>query len=179
MRGTLPHPLIAGLPVGKDRKGRVVVDGSMRCPSRPEVWALGDCAAIPGPDGKPYPTLAQHALREAKTLAGNIAAALAGGRPKPFVYSTMGVMGSLGHAMGFGQVLGVPLRGFLAWWVRRTYYLMQMPGWGRRLHVVADWTAALFFRPDIIKIDLASEAAWLRATQRPARDRGRARTVAR
>ncbi len=45
--------------------------------------------------------------------------------------------------------------------VRRSYYLLQMPGWGRRLHVVADWTTALLFRPDIVKIDLASEAAWL------------------
>jgi NADH dehydrogenase len=70
-------------------------------------------------------------------------------------------MGSLGHNKGLGQVLGVRLRGFLAWWVRRTYYLLQMPGWDRRLHVIADWTAALLFRPDIVKIHLADEAALL------------------
>jgi len=157
----LPHPLVADLPLPKDRRGRVTVDGTMRCPTRPEVWALGDCAAIPDPDGKPYPTLAQHALREARVLAGNIYAALDGTAPRPFVYHTLGIMGSLGHATGFGQVLGVRLRGFLAWWVRRTYYLLQMPGWARRLHVVADWTAALLFRPDIVKIDLSGEAAWL------------------
>jgi NADH dehydrogenase len=159
--GVVPHPLVAGLPVEKDRNGRVMVDGAMRCPSRPEVWALGDCASIPGPDGKPYPMLAQHALREAKALAGNIHAVLTGKPPRPFTYRTLGVMGSLGHCKGFGQVLGVRVRGFLAWWVRRTYYLMQMPGWGRRLHVIADWTAALLFRPDIVKIDLASEASLL------------------
>jgi NADH dehydrogenase len=159
--GVAPHPLLAGLPVDKDRKGRVIVDGTMRCPGRPEVWALGDCAMIPAPDGKPYPTLAQHALREARALAANIEAVLAGGVPRPFVYSTLGVMGSLGHASGFGQLLAVRLRGFVAWWVRRTYYLMQMPGWGRRLHVVADWTTALLFRPDIVKIDLSREADWV------------------
>ncbi len=159
--GALPHPLVAGLQVEKDRKGRVVVDGAMRCPGRPEVWALGDCASIPGPDGKPYPMLAQHALREAKALAGNLRAVLTGKPPRPFIYRSLGVMGSLGHNKGFGQVLGVRLRGFLAWWVRRTYYLMQMPGWDRRLHVIADWTAALLFRPDTVKIDLASEAALL------------------
>ena len=112
---------------------------------------------IPGPDGKPYPTLAQHALREAKVLAGNIDAVIRGGQPRPFVYRMLGVMGSLGHSKGFGELLGMRLRGFLAWWVRRTYYLMQMPGWGRRCHVVLDWTAALLFRPDIVKLDLASE----------------------
>ena len=159
--GVLPNPLTASLPLAKDRHGRVIVDGGMRCPGRPEVWAIGDCASIPGPDGKPYPTLAQHALREAKVLARNVHAILNGGSPKPFLYSTLGIMGSLGHAKGFGQVLGMRLRGFAAWWVRRTYYLLQMPGWGRRLHVVLDWTAALLFRPDIVKIDLASESALL------------------
>lgn len=159
--GVSPHPLLADLPVEKDRKGRVVVDGTMRCPGRPGVWALGDCAMIPAPDGKPYPTLAQHALREARQLAANIGAVLAGGQPRPFVFETLGVMGSLGKATGFGQVLGMRLRGFPAWWVRRTYYLMQMPGWSRRLHVVADWTTGLLFRPDIVKIDLSREADWV------------------
>ncbi len=154
--------LLAGLPLDKDRKGRVVVDAAMRCPGRPEVWALGDCAAIPGPDGKPYPTLAQHALCEAQALAGNLHAVLSGGPPRPFAYQTLGVMGSLGHAKAFGQVLGIRLRGFPAWWMRRTYYLLQLPGWARRLHVMADWTFALLFRLDIVKIDLACESALLR-----------------
>ena len=51
-----------------------------------EVWALGDCASIPGPDGKPYPALAQHAMREAKVLAANIQRVLDGKSPKPFIH---------------------------------------------------------------------------------------------
>ena len=70
--GIVPNPVVAGLPVEKDKRGHIVVEPTMRCRSHPEVWALGDCASIPGPDGKPYPNLAQHALREAKVLAGNI-----------------------------------------------------------------------------------------------------------
>lgn len=159
--GVAPNPLLAELPVEKDRKGRVLVDGTMRCPARPELWALGDCAAIPDPDGKAYPTLAQHALREAKALAGNLQAVLSGGNPRPLDYRSLGVMGSLGHAKAFGQVFGISLRGFPAWWARRTYYLLQLPGWSRRLHVVADWTIALLLRPDIVKIDLACEATAL------------------
>ena len=69
------------------------------------------------------------------------------------------MMGSLGHSKAFGQLLKVRLHGFLAWFVRRTYYLLQMPGWGRRLRIVIDWTFALLFRPDIVKISLDSEAA--------------------
>src|SRR6202007_3406832 len=81
--------------------------------------------------------------------------------PQPFVYDTLGMMGSLGHSKAFGQLLKVRVRGMLAWFVRRTYYLLQMPGWGRRLRIMIDWTFALLFRPDIVKISLDSEAALL------------------
>jgi len=159
--GIVPNPVVAGLPVDKDKRGHIVVDGSMRCQSHPEVWAIGDCAFIPAPDGKPYPNLAQHALREAKVLARNIVAVLNGRSPQPFVYDNLGMMGSPGHGKAFGQLLKVRVRGVLAWFVRRTYYLLQMPGWSRRLRIMIDWTFSLLFRPDIVKISLDSEAALL------------------
>jgi NADH dehydrogenase len=157
--GVIPSPVVAALPVEKDKRGHIMVDATMRCPSRPEVWALGDCAFIPAPDGKPYPNLAQHALREARTLARNIMAVLDGRTPQPFIHDNLGMMGSLGHGKAFGQLLKLRVRGFMAWFVRRTYYLLQMPGWGRRLRIMIDWTFALLFRPDIVKISLDSETA--------------------
>jgi NADH:ubiquinone reductase (H+-translocating) len=66
-------------------------------------------------------------------------------------------MASLGHTRAVARVLGVRLTGFLAWWIRRTYYLFQMPRWDRRLRIVLDWTVALFFRPDITKVELRVE----------------------
>jgi hypothetical protein len=92
-------------------------------------------------------------------LAGNIFGVLKGQPPQPFVYNTLGMMGSLGHSKGFAQLLKVRVRGVPAWFVRRTYYLLQMPGWGRRLRIMIDWTFALLFRPDIVKIGLDREAA--------------------
>ena len=71
------------------------------------------------------------------------------------------MMGSLGHGKAFGQLLKLRVHGFLAWIVRRTYYLLQMPGWRRRLRIMIDWTFALLFRPDVVKISLDSEAALL------------------
>jgi NADH dehydrogenase len=159
--GILPNTVVAGLPVAKDRHGDIVVDKTMRCPSRPEVWALGDCACIPAADGNPYPKLAQHAMREAKVLARNIQSVLNSRSPQPFVYDTLGMMGSLGHSRAFGMLLNVRVRGVVAWFVRRTYYLLQMPGWSRRLRIIADWTLALLFRPDIVKISLDRESALL------------------
>jgi len=155
--GIVPSPLSASLPLARERRGHVLVDGTLRSTERPEVWALGDCAEVPDPNGRPYPYLAQHAMREAKVLAANLHAALHGRPLSPFVYKSLGIMASLGHSKGLGEVLGVPLYGFLAWWVRRTYYLVQMPRWSRRVRILMDWTLALFFRPDIVKLDLASE----------------------
>ena len=109
----------------------------------------------------PYPSLAQHALRAARVLAANIVAVLEGREPRPFLYRTLGMMGSLGHYKGFGQLLKVRLHGFPAWFVRRTYYLLQMPGWSRRLRIMIDWTFALLFPPDIVKIGLDSDIASL------------------
>ena len=157
--GIVPSPVVAALPVEKDKHGHIVVDATMRCPSHPNVWALGDCARIPAPDGNPYPRLAQHALREAKVLARNLHAVLSGRPLQPFIYANLGMMGSLGHSRAFGQLLKLRVYGMLAWLVRRTYYLLQMPGWVRRLRIMIHWTFALLFRPDIVKISLDSEAA--------------------
>jgi NADH dehydrogenase len=157
--GIVPAPAAARLAVEHDQRGRIVVDAAMRSRSRPEIWALGDCAAIPGPDGRPYPALAQHAVREGRHLARNLAAVLAGREPAPFVFSSLGTMAALGHTRAVAQVMGVRLKGFPAWWIRRTYYLLQMPRWDRRLRIVLDWTVALLFRPDITKVDLLPEQA--------------------
>jgi NADH dehydrogenase len=155
--GIVPSAAAARIPVAHDDKGRIAVDATMRSRSHPEVWALGDCASIPGPDGRPYPALAQHAVREARQLARNVVAATAGRAPAPFVFRALGTMASLGHSRAVAKVFGFRLTGFPAWWFRRTYYLLQMPRWDRRFRIVLDWTVALFFRPDITKVDINPE----------------------
>jgi NADH:quinone reductase (non-electrogenic) len=152
--GIAPIAAAVRIPVAHDGRGRIEVDATMRSRSHPEVWALGDCAAIPGPEGRPYPALAQHAIREAKQLARNLFAVLDGRDPRPFVFHSLGTMAALGHTSAVAKVFGMRLRGFPAWWLRRTYYLLQMPRWDRRLRIILDWTVALFFRPDITKVDI-------------------------
>jgi NADH dehydrogenase len=155
--GIVPSVVAAAIPVVHDQRGRIAVDGTMQSRSHTSVWALGDRAAIPGPDGRPYPALAQHTVREARRLARNIQAVIEGRVPTPFLFRPLGTMASLGHTRAVARVFGVRLTGFLAWWVRRTYYLFQMPRWDRRLRIVLDWTVALFFRPDITKVELRVE----------------------
>ena len=159
--GIVPSAAVERIGVQRDTRGRIAVDAAMRSLSHPNVWALGDCASIPDPDGKPYPALAQHAVREARTLADNILASDEGRATKPFVFQALGTMASFGHTRAAATVLGVQLTGFVAWWVRRTYYLFQMPRWDRRLRMVLDWTVAMLFRPDITRVDFGIEPVTL------------------
>jgi NADH dehydrogenase len=152
--GVRPNPLVDTFPLAKDRRGRIQTDATMRSTSHPFVWALGDNAAIPDPTGHPYPPLAQHAIRQAKCVADNICAVYRNKPPRPFVYATKGTLASLGQFKGVGKVYFVKIRGFLAWWVWRTYYLMQMPRMQRRLRIVLDWTITLFFKNDVTKLDV-------------------------
>jgi NADH dehydrogenase len=157
--GIVPSAIASAIAVLRDHHGRIAVDATMRSRSHPQLWALGDCAAIPGPEGRPYPALAQHAVREARHLANNLRAIIDGRTPSPFLFRSLGTMASLGHTRAVALAFGIRLSGIVAWWLRRTYYLFQMPRWDRRLRIILDWSVALFFRPDITKVDLQVERA--------------------
>jgi NADH dehydrogenase len=95
--------------------------------------------------------------RERASGSGGVRRELEGRQPSPFIFRSLGTMASLGHTRAVALVFGFRLTGFFAWWLRRTYYLFQMPRWDRRLRIVLDWTVALFFRPDITRVDLRVE----------------------
>jgi len=156
--GIVPNAAAVRIPVAHDARGRIEVDATLRSVSHETVWALGDCAAIPGPEGRPYPAVAQYATREARRLAANVAAAIDGRALEPFRFRSLGTMASLGRMQAVASVLGLRLTGFPAWWLRRSYYLLQMPRWDRRVRMVLDWTVALLFRPDVTKVDVVP--AW-------------------
>jgi NADH:quinone reductase (non-electrogenic) len=158
--GTSPSPLLAGLPCMLDH-GRVVVDDCLRVAEWPGVWALGDCALVPDlTTGKFCPPTAQHALRQGKALAGNIAAELRGEAPRPFVFATLGQLAAIGRRSGVANVLGWRFHGFVAWWLWRTIYLSKLPGLDRKVRVALDWTLDLVFGKDIVQ--LPSERALTR-----------------
>jgi NADH:ubiquinone reductase (H+-translocating) len=133
----------------------------MQCKQRPQIWAAGDCASIPDAEGKPYPELAKHAMREAKVLAEIIYATIHDRPLKPFVYKSKGIMASLGQHRGVAAAMGIPLRGFTAWWIRRSYYLLVIPRMAQRIRLVFEWALALFFAPPLSKLDLRTEREML------------------
>jgi len=152
--GTVPNPLLAALPCARER-GRVVANAFMEVPEWPGVWALGDCALVPDPDGRPYPPTAQHALRQAKLLARNIAASLRGGRKRRFTFKTIGQLAAIGRRTGVARILGVNFSGFIAWWLWRSIYLLKLPRFERKVRVALDWTLDLFFSKDLVQFQTA------------------------
>jgi NADH dehydrogenase len=138
-----------GLPL--DERGRVKVDETLRVEGHEHVWALGDDAAVPNTatPGAFDPPTQQHALRQARRLAKNIA-----GEPKPYGYKMLGQVATLGRYKGIADVLGLRFTGFIGWFITRTYHLYQLPLFSRKLRVVADWTTSLFFRRDIAELSM-------------------------
>jgi NADH dehydrogenase len=152
--GVRPSPLPgdSGLPV--DERGRLLVDRTLRVVGVDGIWAAGDVAAVPdrdGPSGLSPPT-AQHAIRQAKRLAENVAATLEGLPARPFRYRNKGMLCSLGHFQGVADPLGIRIRGFPAWFLHRSYHLLYMPTLARKVRIALDWTVALLFPRDIAQL---------------------------
>ena len=146
--GVKPPEVLRRLGLPLDAHGRIVVDRELRVAGFDDVWAVGDSAAVPDPakhGRSATPPTAQHALRQGRVAAHNVAAALGHGRLRPFRYRTLGVFVDMGRHKAVATVLGLRLRGFPAWFAARTYHLAMMPGVGRRLRLVLDWTIALMF----------------------------------
>jgi NADH dehydrogenase len=149
--GTTPNPLLASLPCQKDR-GRLLVTDDLEVPEWPGVWALGDCALVPDPKtGAYYPPTAQHALREGKVVAHNVTATVRGGQKKPFVFSTIGQLASIGRRTGVASIMGINFSGFFAWWLWRSIYLSKLPRLEKKLRVALDWTLDLLFSKDLVQ----------------------------
>ncbi len=151
--GNQPHPVMGTLPFPRSRSGAVSCDATMQVGGTTDVWAVGDCAAIPDPDGDEgvlYPPTAQHALRQGAAVARNIARALRGRPPQPFRFRTLGMLVVLGHQQAAAEIRGLRFSGLVAWLLWRGIYLAKLPGLEKKIRVLLDWTLDLFFPRDIV-----------------------------
>jgi NADH dehydrogenase len=146
--GVKPPAIVRQLGLPLTDAGRIDVDATMRVKGWDNVWAIGDAAAVPDPAQSrraPTPPTAQHAIRQGRRVASNVAAARLGAKPRPFRYRTLGVFVDLGQHKAVATMLGLRLRGFPAWFAARTYHLVMMPGMARRVRLGIDWTVGLVF----------------------------------
>jgi NADH:ubiquinone reductase (H+-translocating) len=136
--GVRPDPLVAdlGLPL---KNGRLVVDEFLNVPGHPDVYAVGDAAAVPDltRPGELTGMTAQHATRQGTAVAKNIAASYGQGRRRAYKHYDLGFVVDLGGLDAAANPVGVPLQGLPAKVVTRGYHLLSMPG--NRVRVSADW----------------------------------------
>ncbi|MBD0292292.1 MAG: NAD(P)/FAD-dependent oxidoreductase [Jiangellaceae bacterium] len=154
--GVKPHPLVAESDLPLDEKGRIRCRADLRVDGVEDAWSAGDCAAIPDltsdvPGATCGPT-AQHAVRQARLLADNIVATLRDQRPKDYEHRYAGSVASLGLHKGVAEVYGLKLKGFLAWFMHRTYHVSRMPTLNRKVRVILDWTLALFSPREVVSL---------------------------
>jgi NADH dehydrogenase len=136
--GVRPDPLVEGIGL-PTKQGRLVVDEYLTVPGHPDVYAVGDAAAVPDltMPGQITGMTAQHATRQGTTAAKNIAASYGHGRRRAYKHHDLGFVVDLGGLDSAANPLGVPLSGIVAKAVTRGYHLLSMPG--NRVRVVADW----------------------------------------
>ncbi|AOZ73504.1 NADH dehydrogenase [Boudabousia tangfeifanii] len=157
--GVKANPVLADSDLPLDERDRVranaalqVVDGETVVPG---AWAAGDCAAVPdltAPGNATCPPTAQHAVRQGKSLAQNLAAHLAGEPLSNYSHKNVGTVASLGLMKGVAEIMGVKLRGPMAWFAHRSYHMLAMPTWNRKARIVADWSMAMLFQREIVAL---------------------------
>jgi NADH dehydrogenase len=149
--GVAASPLLDRLPFPRDERGRLETDSFLRVPGAACVWAAGDCAAVPHPDGGACPQLAIYAATGGKQIGRNILRVLDGRPPETYRFGGLGEACSLGHGCAIAQLKGIPATGFLAWlgW-RFIVFSMFMPSWGRRVRVLFDWCATPFIGREVV-----------------------------
>src|SRR4029077_20740315 len=103
-------------------------------------------------DGIMSPPTAQHAIRQGKTCAHNILATIRGKPKKIFDFTGLGKLASLGHRSAVAEVMGIKLRGILAWLFWRGVYLSKFPGLDRKWRIFTDWCLDLFLPRDITEV---------------------------
>jgi NADH dehydrogenase len=158
--GVKPHPMLRDTDLPLDAKGRVTCLATLQVvdpEGRPVegAWAAGDSAAVPdltkGPGELTGPS-AQHAVRQAGRLAGNLVAVMRGGTPTEYRHKYAGSVASLGLYKGVAQVYGVKVKGFPAWFLHRSYHLLRIPSINRKVRVLIDWTLALFLKREVVAL---------------------------
>ena len=155
--GVKAHPVLDSTDLPRDDKGRLPCDANLTVRGVKGVFSAGDCAAVPDLSRKDDPTAltgpsAQHAVRQAKVLANNVIASIKGNALRDYEHKYAGSVASLGLYRGVAEVYGIKLRGIVAWFMHRTYHVSRMPTLNRKIRVLADWTAALFFRREVVSL---------------------------
>ncbi|WP_329066567.1 NAD(P)/FAD-dependent oxidoreductase [Streptomyces sp. NBC_01429] len=154
--GVRPHPVLAAGDLPLDGRGRLRCTAALSVEGTEHAWAAGDAAAVPDltsdETGKECAPNAQHAVRQAKVLAGNIVASLRGEPLRDYRHAYAGSVASLGLHKGVAHVYGRKVKGYPAWLMHRVYHLSRVPTFNRKARVLAEWTLSGLFKREIVSL---------------------------
>ena len=156
--GVTPSPLISTLGLPTER-GRLKVGANLQVPDAPDVFAFGDAAAVPDltRPGQLTGQTAQHAQRQGKTAARNVAASLGFGKAVDYRHRDLGFVVDLGGFEAVASPLGLPLGGLPGLVVTRGYHLLALPAMGNRVRVGLDWLLDWVMRPQLSQLGFLRE----------------------
>jgi NADH dehydrogenase len=144
-------PLLDQFPYERDARGRLFTDRFCRVPGATNVWAGGDCAAVPHPDGGACPPLAHYAQKAGSNIGVNILRAVANQPFRSYSFNGLGEACTLGHHCAIAHMKGIPACGFVAWLGWRLIVLtMFVPSWTRRVRLLFDWWLTLILGRDVV-----------------------------
>jgi NADH dehydrogenase len=147
--GVVANPLLRAWELPLDQHGRLVVSSNLRVQGCSDIWALGDCAAVPNAStpGRLDPPTCQHAVRQALTVAASL-----DGASTAYAYRSIGEGATLGRGQGVARVFGLLVRGRLGSLITRSYHISAVPVRSRRLRVLADGLLSVGLRRDIAEM---------------------------
>ncbi len=161
--GNTPSEVVRQMPL-EHAMDRIAVDRTLLAKGHHNIWSLGDCALIPMKDTPSErsdyaPPTAQFAVREARCLAKNIAAAVRGKPLDPFVYKSQGALASLGARRGVAEIWGFKISGLAAWLLWRAYYVAFLPGFSTKLRVLNNWIFDALWARSLVQLKSGDDAA--------------------
>lgn len=139
--GVSATPLGAKLGAPMDRAGRIKVGPDLTLPGRPEVFVIGDMAAVVDDEGKAVPGVSPAAMQMARYTAKIIEAELrqAGTKRAPFRYWDKGTLATIGRSKGVAQLGKIHLTGFPAWFMWLGVHLIFLIGFRNKISVLMQW----------------------------------------
>ncbi|MBI5638698.1 MAG: NAD(P)/FAD-dependent oxidoreductase [Nitrospinae bacterium] len=137
--GTEASTLLKTLDIPLDKAGRAIVEPDLSIPAHPEIFVIGDAAHCKGKDGNPLPAVAPVAMQQATFVARLIKKNLVGKCDKPFSYTDLGTMATIGRSKAVAQIGGLFFTGFLAWCLWSAVHLMHIILFRNRIKVLSDW----------------------------------------
>lgn len=154
--GTALSPLLDLMPYERDERGRVITDANLQVPGTDNVWAAGDCAAVPHPQGGTCPAVAIYGMYGGRQIGRNIERHVQGKPLKPFKFAGLGDACSLGRRKAVSHLKGMRFYGLPAWILWRLFFWWFVPTWERKADIAFDWMMAPFFGRDIVNVQVAT-----------------------